>query len=129
MREPDPVDVSEEIQRCSAARSGSGRATGFTCPRVMVAPTGYPVWWQACSRSRSWEKPAPREVRIPSSGKDPAGSIRRRWGTSSEIRQEALTLLDSCPACEVGSCMDPTRLPRVLHPLAPESQTTCERTQ
>jgi len=23
-------------------------------------PTGHPAWWQACSHSRSWEKPAPR---------------------------------------------------------------------
>ncbi len=33
------------------------------------------------------------------------------------------------PAREEGSCMDPTRFPHAPHPLAPDSQTACERTR
>jgi hypothetical protein len=42
---------------------------------------------------------------------------------------ETLTLLDSRPASEEVSCMDPARLPHAPHPLAPDSQTTCGKTQ
>jgi hypothetical protein len=38
-------------------------------------------------------------------------------------------LLDSRPVSEEGSCMDPARLPHAPHPLAPDSQNTCARTQ
>jgi len=42
---------------------------------------------------------------------------------------EALTLLNSDPASEVGSRMDPARFPHAPHLLAPDSQTTCGKTQ
>jgi len=42
---------------------------------------------------------------------------------------EALTLLDSHPASEVGSCMDTARFPHAPHLLAPDSQTVCRRPQ
>ncbi len=42
---------------------------------------------------------------------------------------EGLTLLDSHPASEVGSSMDPARFPHAPHPLAPDSQNTCARIQ
>ena len=38
-------------------------------------------------------------------------------------------LLDSSPAWKEGSRMDPTRLPHAPHPLAPDSQTACGKTQ
>jgi len=38
-------------------------------------------------------------------------------------------LVDSRPASEEGSCMDPARLPHAPHPLAHDSQTTCRKTQ
>jgi hypothetical protein len=37
-------------------------------------------------------------------------------------------LLDSRPACEEGSCMDPARFPHAPHPLAADSQTPCGKT-
>jgi hypothetical protein len=42
---------------------------------------------------------------------------------------EALTLLDSRPACKEGTCMDPARFPHAPHPLVPDSQTICGKTQ
>ena len=43
-------------------------------------------------------------------------------GLPKEVR-EILTLLGSRQNCEEGSCMDPTRLPQSLYPVAPDSQT------
>src|SRR6266849_6211819 len=40
---------------------------------------------------------------------------------------EAPTLLDSRPASEEGSWMDPARFPHAPHRLAPDSQNTCAR--
>src|SRR5712691_5157250 len=37
------------------------------------------------------------------------------------------TLLDSRQPGRRGSCMRPTRLPQVPHPLVPDSPTTCDR--
>ncbi len=42
---------------------------------------------------------------------------------------EHLTLLNSRPASKEGSCMDPARLPHAPHPLAPDSQEPCGKTQ
>jgi hypothetical protein len=41
---------------------------------------------------------------------------------------EALTLLDSRPACKEGSCMDPAWLLHAPYPIVPESQITSGRT-
>ena len=42
---------------------------------------------------------------------------------------EALTLLDSRPACKEASWFDSTRLHHAPHPIALDSQTACERAQ
>jgi hypothetical protein len=49
--------------------------------------------------------------------------------TLCQMGGEPLTLLDSRKASEEGSCMDPARIPHAPHPLAPDSQAPCGKTQ
>jgi hypothetical protein len=60
------------------------------------------------------------EVRNTTLDRSVGARLRRQVG-------EELTLLDSRPASEEGSCMDPARLRHAPHPLALESQNTCAR--
>ena len=45
------------------------------------------------------------------------------------MKGTSAVLLDSRPASEEGSCMDPARFSHAPHPLAPDSQTTDGKTQ
>jgi hypothetical protein len=49
--------------------------------------------------------------------------------SESGARARCPALIDSRPASEEGSCMDPTRLPHAPHPVTPDSQTACGTTQ
>ena len=69
---------------------GSAASTRWTTldfrvrPPHLVAPTGHPAWWLVCSRSRWWEKPAPRRGSHPFKEKQSSLRVMR------EIRSVAL---------------------------------------
>ena len=63
---------------------GSGASTRWTTLdfRVslphLVAPTGHPAWWQLCSHSRWWGKPAPHGASHPFKWKQSSLWVMRR---------------------------------------------------